>query len=366
MNSGLLFEHLILVVNPGSTSTKIALFRDEDKLWQESLQHDRKNLQTYERVWQQLEFRTQLVEKTLREKRVTPTQLSAVVGRGGLLRPVSGGTYRVNQPMLDDAKVGFQGEHAANLGCAIAHRIAEPAKALALVVDPISVDEFEPLARYSGHPDFKRRCLSHALNIHAVARQAADECQVSFGQTNFVVAHLGGGISIGAVKAGRIVDVNDASSDGPFSPERSGGLPLQPFIRMCYSGEFPEDYMRKLVAGQGGLMAYLETNRADEVEEKIAAGDQSALEIYQAMAYQICKEIGAMATVLRGKVTGVVLTGGLANSTMLTGWIKESVQHLGRVLIVAGEIEMEAMNRGALRVLNNVEEAHEYPGAATP
>ncbi len=361
MASKSLFDHLIYTINPGSTSTKVALFQDEIQLWQETFQHAPAHLQKFERIWQQLDFRRQLVEDALRGKKVSPAKLSAVVGRGGLLRPVAGGTYAVNQQMLDDAKIGFQGEHAANLGCALAKHIADQAKAPAYVVDPISVDEFEPLARYSGHPRIARRCLSHTLNIHAVARLAARKLNLNYEQANFVVVHLGGGISVAALKTGRIVDVNDASSDGPFSPERTGGLPLQPFIRLCFSGEHSESYMRTLVAGKGGLFAYLGTNSAREVEERIADGDEDARQVYEAMAYQIAKEIGAMATVLRGDVHAIVLTGGLANSKMLTRWIAERVASLSKVLVLAGEFEMQAMALGALRVLNGEEEARTYP-----
>lgn len=317
-------------------------------------------MQRFARVSEQLEWRSSLISKLLDEKRLAPEELAAVVGRGGLLKPISGGTYVISERMLKDARNGIQGEHAANLGCALAAEIANKGHVPAYVVDPISVDEFEPLARYSGHPQIERRCLSHTLSIHAVARFAAEKLGKDIHTANFVVAHLGGGVSVAAVQRGRIIDVNDASSDGPFSPERTGGLPLQPFIGLCYSGKFSEHEIRKQVMGSGGLLAYLGTSSAKEIEGRIAAGDSKAPEVYEAMAYQIAKEIGAMATVLRGDVAAVILTGGLAKSAVLTGWIGERVKCIAEVLIFAGEFEMEALASGALRVLTGEEAAKTY------
>jgi len=282
------------------------------------------------------------------------------VGRGGLLKSIPGGTYRVNETMVADARAGVQGEHASNLGCALAWTIAQQAGIAAYTVDPVSVDEFEPLARYSGHPLIQRRALAHTLNIHAVGRMAAEKLGVDYQQTNFIIAHLGGGISICPLKGGRIVDVNDASSSGPFSPERTGELPLQPFITLCFSGKYDEAQMRKLVMGKGGLIAYLNTNSAEEVEKRIAGGDQTAREIYQAMAYQIAKEIGAMATVVKGEVRAIVISGGLARSKMLVDWIKDRVGFIAEVLVLPGEFEMEALAAGALRVLQGKETARVY------
>ena len=272
-----------------------------------------------------------------------------------------GGTYRVNDKMLEDARANFQGEHPSNLGCALAYEIAKLGGVDAFIVDPVSVDEFEPLARYSGHPLIQRRSLSHALNIHAVARLASEKIGKKLDETNFVIAHLGGGISVCPVKGGKIIDANDASSDGPFSPERTGGLPLQPFISLCFSGKYTEQEIRKMVMGKGGLVAYLGTNNADEVEKRIQNGDEYAREVYEAMAYQIAKEIGAMATVLKGKVDAVVLTGGLANSKMLVDWITERVSFIAPVLVFPGEDEMRALALGVLRVLRGEEQAKEYP-----
>jgi len=303
----------ILVINPGSTSTKVAIFEDEKQIDLKVLRHSPEELSNFKTLWEQFDFRLKIILDFLEEKNLKPSDFSAVVGIGGLLRPVKGGTYRVNDKMLEDARANFQGEHPSNLGCALAYEIAKLGGVDAFIVDPVSVDEFEPLARYSGHPLIQRRSLSHALNIHAVARLASEKIGKKLDETNFVIAHLGGGISVCPVKGGKIIDANDASSDGPFSPERTGGLPLQPFISLCFSGKYTEQEIRKMVMGKGGLVAYLGTNNADEVEKRIQNGDEYAREVYEAMAYQIAKEIGAMATVLKGKVDAVVLTGGLAN-----------------------------------------------------
>lgn len=351
----------ILVINPGSTSTKVAIFEDENQVDLKVLRHSPEELSKFKTLWEQFDFRLKIILEFLNENGLRPTDFSAVVGIGGLLRPVKGGTYLVNEKMLEDARNNFQGEHPSNLGCALAYEIAKIGNVEAFTVDPVSVDEFEPLARYSGHPLIQRRSLSHALNIHATARLASEKIGKRYEEANFVVAHLGGGISVCPVKGGKIIDANDASSDGPFSPERTGGLPLQPFITLCFSGKYTEQEIRKLVMGKGGLVAYLGTNDASEIERRIKEGDAYAREVYEAMAYQIAKEIGAMATVLKGDVDAVVLTGGLANSKMLVDWITERVSFIAPVLVFPGEDEMRALAMGALRVLRGEEKAKEYP-----
>lgn len=348
----------ILVVNPGSTSTKLAQFADSERVCGETIRHDEAALGACgAAIWDQLEMRWHAVRDWTERNAL---EISAVAAIGGLFRPLAGGVYRVNARMLEDARANLQGEHASNLGCALARRAAEAYGCEAYVVDPVSVDELGPLARYSGHPAIERRSLAHALNIHAAARRAAAHASIAFEQSRFVIAHLGGGISVAPVEGGRIVDVNDAASDGPFSPERTGGLPLQRFLDLCFSGAYTERDLRRLVMGCGGLVAYLGTNSAEEVERRIAGGDTRAREVYQAMAYQIAKEIGAMATVLRGELHGIVLTGGLAQSAILTGWIEERVRFLGPVLIFSGEDEMRALAESALRVLEGREPALEY------
>jgi butyrate kinase len=346
---------LILTVNPGSTSTKMALFQDASLVAHSTIRHEASLLKNYPRVWDQFEFRLKTVQEWAESQTKT---VDAVVGMGGLLRPLRGGTYRVNTVMLEDARANRQGEHSSNLGCAIADALAKRYGCQAFVVDPVSVDEFGPLARYSGHPLIQRSSLSHALNIHAAARRGAVACGVPLEKSNFIIAHLGGGISVAPVCGGKIVDVNDASSDGPFSPERTGGLPLQAFIALCQSRS--ETEMRKLVMGAGGLVAYLGTNAAQEVEQRIASGDKQAREVYEAMGYQIAKEIGAMSTVPAAKIDRIILTGGLAGSAMLTGWITERVKFIAPLLVFPGEDEMLALAEGVARVLKGEEQALEY------
>lgn len=350
----------IFVINPGSTSTKVALFENNRLIFEETIRHDLERLKKFQSIGDQLAFRKQALLTLLATRQTGVKQFDAVVGRGGLLRPLAGGTYRVNDRMIEDARIGVQGEHASNLGCPLAAFTASQAGCPAFVVDPISVDEFEPLARYSGHPLLERKSLAHTLNIHAVSRWMAKKMEIPFEKSRFVVAHLGGGISVAPVKGGRIVDVNDASSAGPFSPERTGTLPLQGFITLCFSGTYTEKQMRRLVMGGGGLVAYLKTNDAREVEKRIGRGDKKAREVYEAMAYQIAGEIGSMAAVLSGKVDAVVLTGGLAQSALLTGWIRKRVAFIAPVECIPGEFEMQAMAEGALRVLTGEEKALEY------
>lgn len=350
----------ILSINPGSTSTKVALYEDEKPVFEEVIRHSAEEVAGFERIADQYEFRRDVVLGLLREKGIRVETLDAVVGRGGLLRPIPSGTYRVNQRMLDDLRHPAR-EHASNLGAFLAHEVASRADVPAFIVDPVCVDEFEPLARISGLPEIERKSLSHALNLKAMAREAAKRLGRRYEDLNLVVTHMGGGISVSPHRKGRMIDVNQAlDGTGPFSPERAGGLPIGDLVRMAYSGEYTfEELYRRLVGG-GGLVAHLGTNDAVEVERRIADGDEHARLVYEAMAYQIAKEIGAMATVLHGDVDAIVLTGGLAHSDMLMGWIRARVEWIAPVMVFPGEDEMEAMTQGALRVLRGEEEAKEY------
>jgi butyrate kinase len=347
----------ILVVNPGSTSTKIGLACGTEIIDRETIRHPSSDLAEFHAIWDQLLYRTSLCRAWACERRTT---YDAIAGLGGLLRPLKGGTYGVNESMLADAKAGFQGHHASNLGCAIAHELAREFGTRAFVVDPVSVDEFEPLARFSGHPRIERSSLSHALNLHATARRAAEQLGRPLSASTFIIAHLGGGISIAPLVNGRIIDVNDAASDGPFSPERSGGLPLQPLLDLCFFGTMNEKDLRSMIMGKGGLVAYLGTNSAIDTEELIREGDALAKQVYEAMAYQIAKEIGAMATVVRGKIDAIVLTGGLAGSGMLTAWIEERVKFIAPVMVFSGEDELGALASGVARVLSGEEKEERY------
>ncbi|MDZ7370147.1 MAG: butyrate kinase [candidate division KSB1 bacterium] len=347
-----------MVINPGSTSDKLALFEGDKEIASETIRYRNGQLDAFASLFDQLDFRSAAVDDFLTRRKIN--QLDAVVGRGGLLKPVRRGVYRVNAAMLEDARRGVQGVHPANLGCALAARVAERFGCPALVVDPVSVDEFEPVARLSGHPLIERRSLSHALNLRAAAIWAAEQQGREIEQVSYVIAHLGGGISVAAIRKGRIIDVNDASNAGPFSPERSGSLPMTPFAELCFSGKYTLGQIKKMIMGEGGIKAYLGTADVTEVEQRIAAGDSYAALVYDAMIYQIAKEIGAMATVLCGDLQGIVFTGGLAQSKQLTNRLSSRVSFLAPILILPGEREAEAMALGALRALSGREPIQEY------
>jgi butyrate kinase len=360
--------HRILVINPGSTSTKVAIYDDVQPLFVETLRHSSQELAGFAHVLDQYEFRLHLVLDMLAERGLSLASLSAVVGRGGLLRPIPSGTYRVNERMILDLRQrNKEREHASNLGALLAQDIANRVGIPAFIVDPVCVDEFDDMARVSGLPEIERKSLSHALNLKATARKAAEDLDTPCEDLNLVVVHLGGGISVSAHCRGRMVDVNQAlDGTGPFAPERSGGLPVGDLARMCYGVAPYEDVdltyeqMFRKIAGQGGLVAHLGTNSAVEVERRIEAGDEHARLIYEAMAYQIAKEIGAMATVLKGSVDAVVVTGGVAHSELLVSWIRERVAWIAPFLMYPGEDEMLALAEGALRVLRGEEEARDY------
>lgn len=358
----------LLVINPGSTSTKVAVYEDEQPLFFETLRHSSQEISAFSHILDQYDLRLEVVLALLRQRQIPLASLSGVVSRGGLLRPIPSGTYRVNEEMVSELhRRDKEREHASNLGALMASEIAAQAGVPAYIVDPVCVDEFEDLARVSGLPEIERKSLSHALNLKATARRAAQDLGRSYVDVNLVVVHLGGGISVTAHRRGQMVDVNQAlDGTGPFAPERSGGLPVGDVVRLCfgiapYEGiNLTYDEMFKKLAGQGGLVAHLGTNNALEVERRIAAGDEHAQLVYEAMAFQIAKEIGSMATVLKGVVDGIAIAGGLAFSEMLIGWIRERVSWIAPVFVYPGEDEMLALAQGALRVLSGTESAREY------
>jgi butyrate kinase len=353
--------HRILVINPGSTSTKLALFEDEAQVWQSERSYAPEQLAPFAGVMDQFELRYSDVTAVLRKQDVEVRSLSAVACRGGPFKPLEGGTYRVSPNVVGDVLLGrVQFEHASMLGVALSDRLLQGTDIPGFFVDPVSVDEFESMARISGLPELERKSWVHALNVKAAGRKAAQQLKKDLVQLRLVVAHLGGGISICPLKYGRIVDVNNAVEGGPFAPERSGSLPVSSLIRLCYSGSYSLAGMKNKTVGGGGLTAHLGTNDAIEVEKRISAGDEKAERVYRAMAYQIAKEIGAMATVLNCMADGIVLTGGLSRSEMLTGWIRESVRALAPVFILPGEFEMEALALGTLRVLRGEEKPKTY------
>lgn len=357
----------VLTINPGSTSTKVALHEGERPLFVETVHHSAEEIAAFPHIADQYAFRRDAVLSLLDEKGFGLDSLDAVVGRGGILRPIRSDTYLVNEKMLNELRHPQEREHASNLGAIIADEIARRAGVPAFIVDPVCVDEFDEIARISGLPEIERRSLSHALNLKAAARQAARDLGKRYDEVNLLVVHLGGGISVSPHRRGRMVDVNQAlDGTGPFAPERAGGLPVGDVLRLAYSvpphdeAHYTYEEMFKKIAGRGGLVAHLGTNDACEVERRIEEGDEHAKLIYEAMAYQIAKEIGLMATVLKGDVDAIVLTGGLARSDMLVDWIVQRVEWIAPVMIYPGEDEMLAMTQGALRVLRDEEKARDY------
>lgn len=354
-------EYKILVINPGSTSTKVALFSDENLLFEKKIQHSTKEISVFSRIIDQYEFRKNIILNFLEEKKVDLSILNAVVGRGGLLRPIPSGTYRINTKMIEDLKKGERGEHASNLGALLAYSIAEKLSIPAYIVDPVVIDEMKPIARISGMPEISRLSLFHALNQKAVARKAAADLGKRYEKTNFIIAHLGGGISVGIHCQGKVIDVNNAlNGEGPFAPERSGGLPVGALVELCFSGKFTKEEILKKITGKGGLTAYLNTNDVREVLKKIEQGDKYAKLILEAMAYQVAKEIGAGATVLKGQIDAIILTGGIAYTTEFVNLIKDRVSFLALVMVYPGEEEMIALCSGALRVLRGEEVEKNY------
>ena len=355
----------ILVINPGSTSTAIALFEDDRLLDKETIRHSSKELLEYIKIFDQHKFREEIIINFLKKKNIDINSLDAIVGRGGVLKPVKSGAYRINKLMLEDLKERPRIEHASNLGAVIAYDLAQKIGAPSFIVDSVAVDELEPVARISGMSDIERESLCHVLNLKAAARRMAQELSKSYEDLNLIVVHLGGGVSVSAHSKGRMIDVNNASAEGPFTPERTGGLPSVELVKLCYSQKYTLREMLKKLIGRGGLVDYLGTNNLLEVEERIAKGDKKAELLYQAMAYQVAKEIAAMAAVLKGKVNAIVITGNGARDKGALGktfvnWIKERVNFIAPVTVYPGTDEMLALALAALRVLKGDEEALEY------
>ncbi len=366
----------ILAINPGSTSTKIALFEDDTALFEKTLRHSAEQLSRFDNIADQFAFREAVIHDALREADPDPTNptdpvgasgaeastaLDAVVGRGGLIRPVSGGTFAVNEAMLQDLREGYAGEHASNLGGILAQHIAEQRGIPAFIVDPVVVDELARPARLSGMPEVPRVSIFHALNQKAVARRAAAEMGKSYEEMRFVVAHLGGGTTVGIHDRGRVVDVNDGlNGEGPFTPERSGGVAALKIIELLTTGAYDAKQLKRRIKGEGGLVAYCGTNSVEDLSARAEAGDETAREALEAMAYQVAKEIGAMAAVVAGNIDAILLTGGVAHSKQVVDWIRERVSFLAPVRVYPGEDEMRALAEGALRVLRGREEALTY------
>ena len=325
------------------------------------MRHSAEDLAHFNKIAEQKTYRTQLIVAYLESENIHLEDFDAFVGRGGLIRPIPGGTYLVNEKMLEDLSTNRFGEHAADLGALIAWEFAQIKKVPAYIVNPIVVDEMEDVARISGMPEIERYSIFHALNQKAVAISYSESLGKTYQEMNLIVVHLGGGISIGAHQQGRVVDVNNAlNGEGPFSPERSGGLPAHSLMQLCFSGQYTKEQLSRKISGVGGLVAYLGTNDCREVVVKIQEGDRKSKLIYQAMAYQTAKEIGAAATVLKGKVDAILITGGIAHDALLTEMIRERVDFIAPVKIIPGEKEMQALAEGALRVLREKEEVKNY------
>lgn len=349
-----------LIINPGSTSTKIAVFEDEEMLFDKTLRHTVDEISQYDTIFDQKQFRKDIIMECLKEQDFDIKTLDMVVGRGGLVKPIPGGTYKVNDALIEDLKVGPQGQHASNLGGVLAREIADEIGKPSFIVDPVAVDELQPVARISGIPDIQRNSIFHPLNQKAMARRYAKENGKRYEDINVIVAHMGGGVSVGAHKKGRVIDVSNAlEGDGAFSPERAGGLPVGPLVRLCYSGKYTEKEMYKRLVGGGGFTAYLGSNDMVEITKK-AETDENARLILDAFIYQVAKDIGSRAAVLEGKVDAIILTGGIAYGSRVTDAIAKYVDWIAPVVVYPGEDELLALAQGGLRVLNGEEEAKDY------
>ncbi len=352
----------ILVINPGSTTTKAAVYENTICILLRTLHHSIEELSGFATVVDQFEFRKNCVLTELERDRFDLKTVSIVIGRGGLTYPLESGVYQVNDLMIEHCRKGVMGMHASNLGSMIAYDIASMLPGvMALIADPVVTDELEPIARVTGHPLFKRRSIFHALNQKAVARQHASKIGRPYESLNLIIAHLGGGISVGAHCYGRVIDVNNAlDGDGPFSPERSGTLPAGELATLCFSGKFTYDEIYKMISGEGGYVAHLGTNDARDVENAIEHGEDKARFIQEAMAYQIAKQIGEMATVLRGRVDGVLITGGIAYDRSMMQLIRDRVSFIAPVFIYPGQDELKALAMNALMVARGEVEARVY------
>ncbi len=355
-------DNLILVINPGSTSTKIAVFDGRNELFLVNVKHQQEILASFEHIADQFDYRKNMIKDELEKAGIDLKKIKIIVGRGGLLKPIAGGVYKVNEAMLRDIK-NPMGEHESNLGGLIAYELVKEigTQINAIIVDPTCVDELEDIARISGMPELPRRSLLHALNQRAVGRRYAKEIGRKYEDINVIVVHMGGGISAGAHCKGRIIDVNNGlNGDGPMSPERSGGVPVGQLVEMCFSGKYTKAEIMKKLKGKGGFIAYLGTSDALEIEKRIEEGDEYARLVYSAMSYQVAKEIGALSTVLKGDVDGILLTGGLAYGSMIVDEITERVKHLGPVKTYPGEGEMEALAMNGFMALAKEIEVKEY------
>jgi butyrate kinase len=357
-----MMAYTILVINPGAGSTRVALFEDEHPVFEENIRHSVNELLACRTIIDQYDLRTHAITELLQAKKIDPATLSAVVGRGGPFKPLKSGTYEVNEALLQDIRNGeYQSEHPSLLGALIAHEIAHSAGNKAYFVDPVSVDEFWDMARFSGIKEVKRKALSHALNVRMVAKKAAKELKKPYTECNLLIVHLGTGITVAAHRQGQQVDSSNANEDGPFSPQRSGALPTMGLLRYVFSTNATYDETKTHLNRQGGMLSYCNTDDMEEIEKRIDQGDKEAERAYQAMVYQTAKEVGAYAVVLKGSIDAIVITGGIAHSPRFVAQLKAWIGFLCPVILVyPGEGEMEGLARGVLRVLNGEEEPKIY------
>lgn len=356
-------SYKILIINPGSTSTKIGVFEDETQIMETTLRHSTEEIERYASIIDQKDFRKEVIINALKENSIDLASIDVVVGRGGMLKPIPGGTYATSDALIEDLKIGVQGQHASNLGGILAKEIAQEigTNVPSYIVDPTVVDELAPVARFSGHPELPRVSIFHALNQKAVAKRYANETNQKYEDLNLIVVHMGGGVSVGAHKNGKVIDVANAlDGDGPFSPERTGGLPSGSLVKLCFSGKYTEAEVKKMINGNGGFNAYLGTNDMRDVLKMAHEGNETARAVADAFHYQLCKEIGAMAVVLQGKVDQIILTGGIAYGQETVDTMKAQVSWISDVTVYPGEDELLALAQGALRVMKGEEKALEY------
>jgi len=343
----------ILVINPGSTSTKIGVFINNRAIYLKTISHSANELNKYKTIIDQFNYRKKSIISELEKGKINIRLIKAIIGRGGLIKPIESGIYEINNTLLKDLKNPGMGEHASNLGGLLAKYFSQLIPySRAFIADPVVVDELIDVARISGHPEFKRISIFHALNHKAVARRYASMVNKDYNSLNIIIAHMGGGISVGAHKKGKVVDVNQAlDGEGPFSPERSGTLPIGDIIKYCFSGIKNKQEIMKMINGAGGFVAYLGTNNGYEVERLVQQGDEKATLILKAMAYQVSKSIGSMACVLNGKIDAIILTGGLAYNKILIEWIKKKISFLSDIIVYPGGDEMNALATNVYMVL---------------
>lgn len=357
-------KKIILAINPGSTSTKFALYNRKEMLMEKTLRHSSQELEGYKTMTDQLPFRYRVIMEALRELGTDLDEIAAVVGRGGLVNPIESGIYEVNDLMKKHLSEAINGEHASNLGALLAEMIAGPLPEVrAYIVDPVVVDELEPVARLSGHPLIRRKSIFHALNQKAVARIYAASVGKEYADLNLIVAHMGGGISVGAHRKGRVIDVNNAlNGDGPFSPERSGGLPAWQLAELCFSGSYSPSDIKSMLAGKGGIVAYLGTNNHQEATKRAEDGDALAAMVIDGCSYQTAKEIGALSAVLAGEVDCIILTGGLAYDTAHVERVSRMVRHIAPLYVYPGEDELKALAFNGYLAISGHISVKEYIG----